>query len=236
MMIKKLTLGGTPKIVLSVKDNAWLAQTNRPRLFDLVEFRIDLVSSLELKSLLRTTIPTILTIRSKEEGGGWNDSELNRLSLYKKFIPHVSAVDIELSSKSILDNVIENAHDEKKGGRPLRKVIVSYHNFDKTPSGVELDKILKRAKAAGADIVKVATFAKDHKDIQKLARFTVENANQNIVTIAMGEVGALSRLFFPALGSLLIYAPLSSKDKTAPGQIDCKELSALVKRFYPMPR
>ena len=228
-MIEKLILGGAPKIVLSVKDNAWLAQKNKRCLFDWVEFRIDLVASRALKSLFQTTIPTILTIRSKKEGGGWGDSEYNRLSLYKELIPHVSVVDIELSSKTILGDVVENAHHDKKS------VIVSYHNFDKTPPLSELDKILKRAKSAGADIVKVATFAKDHQDIQKLARFTVENANQNIVTIAMGEIGAISRLFFPALGSLLIYAPLSSKDKTAPGQIGCKELSLLVKRFYPTP-
>ena len=230
MMIGKLTLGTAPKIVLSVKDNAWLAKKNKPRLFDLVEFRFDLVSSLAPKPLLQTTVPTILTIRSKKEGGSFQGSERERLLLYQELIPHVSAVDIELSSKTILGDVIENAHDAKK------KVIVSYHNFDKTPNALALDKLLKRAKSAGADIVKVAVFAKDHKDIQKLARFTVENANQNIVTIAMGEVGALSRLFFPALGSLLIYAPLSAKDKTAPGQIDCKGLSLLVKRFYPRPR
>ncbi len=230
MMIEKLTLGTTPKIVLSVKDNAWLAQKNKPRLFDLVEFRMDLVSPRAPKLLLQTAVPTILTIRSKKEGGSFQGSERNRLSLYQALIPHVSAVDIELSSKTILGDVIENAHDEKK------TVIVSYHNFDKTPNVLALDQLLKRAKSAGADIVKVAVFAKDHKDIQKLARFTVENANQNIVTIAMGEIGALSRLFFPALGSLLIYAPLSAKDKTAPGQMDCKALSLLVKRFYPRPR
>jgi 3-dehydroquinate dehydratase-1 len=228
MTIAKLTLGGTPKIVLSVKDDLWLSQRNKNRLFDLVEFRIDLVSSLALKAILQTAVPTILTIRSKKEGGNWTDSEPHRLLLYQDLIPHFSAVDIELSSNTILDNVVENAHDEGK------KVIVSYHNFDKTPKVSELYKILKKAKKTGADIVKVAAFAKNHQDIQTLARFTVENADQHIVTIAMGELGKLSRLFFPALGSLLIYASLSAKDKTAPGQMDCKELSRLVKKFYPI--
>ena len=235
MMLEKLTLGETPKIVLSVRDNDQIVRTSRPRrarcprLFDLVELRVDLFTSLESDALLRMAIPTILTARSKKEGGGFQGSELKRLSLYQKMIPLVSTVDIELSAKTILGDVIDNAHDQKK------KVIVSYHDFDKTPSVIKLEKILKKAKASGADIVKVATFAKDHRDIQRLAQFTVANANQNIVTIAMGEIGALSRLFFPALGSLLIYGSFSSKDKdkTGPGQIDCKELSRLIKRFYP---
>jgi len=225
MMIEKLKLEGRPKIVLSVKNNKVIG----PRLFDLVEFRVDLFASHDVDSFvqgkrLMNQTPTILTVRSKQEGGGWKGSESKRLLLYKKMIPNVSGVDIELSSKTILGDVIEDTQGQKK------KVIVSYHNFDKTPSVTELEKILKKAKAAGADIVKIATFAKDVRDIQKLARFTVENANQNIVTIAMGEIGALSRLFFPALGSLLTYT--SFGDKTAPGQIDCRELSRLMKRFY----
>jgi len=230
MMIENLTLSGTPKIVLSVKDHAWAVQTNGEQWFDLVEFRIDLFASIDIHPFvggagLMNQTPTILTIRSKREGGGFQGSESKRLLLFKKIMPHVSAVDIELSSDAILGDVVSNAHDAKK------KVIISFHDFNKTPSLVALNRVLKGAKVAGADIVKVAAFAKDHKDIQKLARFTVEHADQHIVTIAMGEVGALSRLFFPALGSLLTYTFYG--DKTAPGQIDCQELSRLVKRFYP---
>jgi len=228
MILENMILEKTPKIVLSVKDNSWLGKT---RLFDLVEFRADLFASLEYDSLLClaasfTATPTIFTVRSKQEGGGFLGSESKRLSLFKKMMPHnISAVDIELSAKTILPDLIDNAHEQEK------TVIVSFHNFDKTPSNMELEKILRRAKAAGADIVKIATFAKDHQDIQRLAQFTVANASQNIVTIAMGEIGSLSRLFFPALGSLLTYTTYG--DKTAPGQIDCRELSRLIKRFYP---
>ena len=236
MILGKLALIVTPKIVFSVKDTDFLSRKIRPRLFDILEFRADLFPSDDLNSNLSMIhdplsiahYPTIFTVRSKQEGGGWNRSELKRFALFQKMIPHVSAVDIELSAKTILTDVIDSAHDQKK------KVIVSYHDFDKTPSAKELEKVLKSAKAVDADIVKVATFAKDYRDIQRLARFTVANASQNIVTIAMGEIGALSRLFFPALGSLLTYASFGGK--IAPGQIDCKELSRLIKRFYPKGR
>jgi 3-dehydroquinate dehydratase-1 len=47
----------------------------------------------------------------------------------------------------------------------------------------------------------------------------------------MGEAGTLSRVFFPAAGSLLTYGHVGRP--TAPGQLGRAELSALVRRFYP---
>jgi len=49
--------------------------------------------------------------------------------------------------------------------------------------------------------------------------------------MAMGPVGALSRLFYPAAGSLLTYSSVG--EPTAPGQIPLRELALLLTRFYP---
>jgi 3-dehydroquinate dehydratase len=51
------------------------------------------------------------------------------------------------------------------------------------------------------------------------------------VTLAMGPVGALSRVFFGVAGSLLTYASVGRP--TGPGQLELVELSALVRRFFP---
>ncbi|HEY5595278.1 MAG TPA: type I 3-dehydroquinate dehydratase, partial [Nitrospiria bacterium] len=59
----------------------------------------------------------------------------------------------------------------------------------------------------------------------------IANATKDIIVIAMGVEGALSRVFFPALGSLLTYAYLGQP--TAPGQLGYKELFELLKKFYP---
>ena len=152
-------------------------------------------------------------------------SEQERLSLFKKIIPEVNAVDIELSAETILPEVVQAAHAAGK------IVILSYHNFDRTPALKELNGIMDKAKSLGADIVKVATLATQQEDIQALAGFTIAHAKKNIVTIAMGSEGTLSRVFFPALGSLLTYAHIGQP--TAPGQLGYVELFELLRKFYP---
>ncbi|MEK7286833.1 MAG: type I 3-dehydroquinate dehydratase [Nitrospirota bacterium] len=229
MKFGNLVFGTAPKIVLSLSEAVFPLYQKRSCPFDIVEMRIDLFNQPD-SDLLHfidsfTGFPTIATIRSKSEGGQWGLSELKRLSLFRKIMPIVSAVDIELSSKAILKEVVDCAHHADK------KVIVSYHDFDQTLSRRKLDQIFNQAKRAGADIVKVAAFAKRDRDIRRLAEFTLAHADGDVVTIGMGEKGALSRLFFPALGSLFTYGYMGKQ--TAPGQMDCKELSALMKRFYP---
>lgn len=195
----------------------------------IAELRLDFYSSREEKSVMSEflkfkRIPVIATIRSRKEGGRWNGSEEERLHLFEIAMPHADAVDIELSSKSILKDVIRKTHREKK------VAIVSYHNFEKTPDLNFLRKILKQAKAAGADIVKIATMAKSKKDVIMLAEFTSFYASQNLITFSMGKVGAVSRILFPSLGSLLTFAYVGRS--TAPGQWDLRTTSAYLKKLY----
>jgi len=167
---------------------------------------------------------TIATIRSRKEGGACALLDQKRLALFKEIIPHVTAVDVELSSQIILLDVIREAHQHKK------QVIVSCHEFDTTLARMELDRILMRAKDAGADIVKIAMMANNYEDFLRLADFTSDNADKKIATISMGRIGALSRVLFPSLGSCLTYA--HAGQSTAPGQMSYSELADLLNRFY----
>jgi len=233
-MIKlgSIKLDGTPKIVLSLNDAAPpdLIHEARQSGLDLIELRIDQYSSFDSTHVLREVArfkecSTIATIRLKSEGGAWSLPEPERLSLFKKIIPEVNALDIELSAETILADVVQAAHAAKK------IVIISYHDFDGTPTLNKLNGILDKAKSFGADIVKIAAMATKPEDIQILAGFTIANAKKNVVTIAMGSEGALSRVFFPALGSLLTYARVGQP--TAPGQLGYSELLLLIRKFYP---
>ena len=82
----------------------------------------------------------------------------------------------------------------------------------------------------GADITKIAAMALGGKDVQRLAAFTIENADKNIITIAMGSEGTCSRVLFPALGSLLTYASLG--ESTAPGQLPYSDTFDILRRLY----
>lgn len=232
-MIKlgKITLNGTPRIAVGFRDKVRASLIEDAQRFglDIAELRIDQYSSFESKYVLKEIskfkrFPTIATIRSKKEGGDWNLSEQERLHLFQAIMPKIDAVDIEFSAKEILPKVIKAAHALKK------LVVISSHNFDRTPNIKVLSKITSEAKAKGGDIVKIATTALNRADIQTLANFTVNNASKNIIVIAMGSIGMISRVFFPVLGSLMTYAYLG--EPTASGQLDYETTFDYLRRFY----
>jgi len=234
MKIGKLTLGNTPKIaavIVDGEDKKAISAAKRDGA-DLLELRIDCFKKRDalyiqkiIKDIKAVNLPVIATIRSKVEGGKAAISDNARLGLFETIIPFVDAVDIELSSRQILKDIISQAH------RFNKKVLVSYHNFKNTPEQKKLEAIIKNSKKAGSDIVKIATFARDKKDIIRLASLTV--SHENIITIAMGRLGTLSRLLFPMLGSLITYCSVTKS--SAPGQIslnDSKMLLEILKEAY----
>jgi len=232
IQLGSVALNGTPRIAVGFADRI------RPQLIvdarglgvDIAELRIDLYSDWRRKYVLNEVkkfkdFSSIATIRSKNEGGKWDGTEKDRLELFRAVMPEVAAVDIELSSEKIIIPVIQLAHEAEK------LVIVSFHDFKKTPAIRELEKIIDKAKALGADLVKIATDASSDEDIQRLAGLTLANKSKNIVTIAMGGKGAISRIIFPALGSLITYASLGPS--MAPGQLDYRDTFELIRRLYP---
>ena len=230
MNIGKLKLGNTPRIaavILDGEDKKAIAAAKRDGA-DLLELRIDCFKRQDtdyirkiIKDVRTEKLPVIATIRSEAESGRRNLKNAERLRIFKAIMPLVDAVDIELSSKRILKDVIKEAHRFKK------RAIVSYHDFRNTPAEGQLSAIIKNSRNAGGDIVKIATFAKDKRDIIRLATLTASHGN--IIIIAMGRLGIVSRLFFPMLGSLLTYCSVTKS--SAPGQIRLKTTAKLLKEF-----
>jgi 3-dehydroquinate dehydratase-1 len=81
--------------------------------------------------------------------------------------------------------------------------------------------------------VKLATFARDLDDVTTLLRVLLSHPRVPLVLLAMGPVGALSRVFFPAAGSLLTYAFAEGEVQLAPGQLPLRALQAELVRYYP---
>ena len=230
MNIGKLRLGSTPRIVAVIVDgeNTKAISAAKKNGADLLELRIDCFKKQDadyirkiIKDVRAEKLPVIATIRSKAEGGRRNMKDAERLRIFKAIMPLVDAVDIELSSKKILNGVIKEAHRFKK------RVIVSYHDFRNTPAEGQLNTIIKNSRKAGGDIVKIAAFAKDKRDIIRLASLNI--SHNDIITIAMGRLGVVSRLFFPMLGSLLTYCSVTKS--SAPGQMPLKTAAKLLKEI-----
>ena len=216
----------TPKICLVVTGqtinqfliNLKLAQTQA----DLIELRVDFIQNLSSKHLeliKKLTFKTaILTCRSQDESGHFQDNEANRLNLIKT-ADSLGFDFIDLELKTLQNHPIKLEQTQ---------LITSYHNFNTTPSLKKLKALLSQMDSSKPTIKKIATMVKSSQHLKLLFELlTTKKPDSNLIVIGMGETGKLARLFSPLLGGYLTYA--SFKDnKSALGQIDIKEL----KLFY----
>jgi len=189
---------------------------------DLIELRVDYIKGLRVEHLkgLKAAAKkeAIFTCRSRGEGGNFAGTEKQRLAIIQKAIDlGFPYVDIELSA----------LRKHKLSKRKGVKLIVSYHNFQKTPKYNFLEKVIKQAYDFGADIAKVAVLANKPEDNKTIFQLILnKKPNQEIIALAMGEQGRITRLLAPLLGGYLTFAAVGGKG-SAPGQIDIKELEAI---------
>ena len=226
-----LPLGDRPRVAVAIRDGVRREDVDAVLAdgADVLELRIDQFASRDGNHVVDeigrfSGIPLLGTIRNPAEGGAWAGSEGDRAALFVQILPHVDALDIELSAREIREEVISAARSAGK------LVIGSYHDFDSTPSYEALAATAEDGNAAGVHIVKIGATCQDNGDLRRLARFTLEYAAQGLITIGMGPAGLPSRVLFPALGSLLTYTFLG--EPTAPGQLNCGQLLAYLRGLY----
>jgi len=208
-------------IVEKTMKEAILAIKEANRLADLIELRMDYLRDPSLGPLLEVgEKPLIVTNRRKEEGGRYIGDERRRLTILKEAAEQgVAFVDVEIGTeKPLLQDLFAN----KRG----TQMILSFHDFQGTPSKKELESLWNRMTRLGADIVKIVTFAKSWEDnlfVLSLIPFS-RKRNQEIVAFCMGEKGRMSRVFAPLMGAAWTYASLDRKRTSAPGQLTVWEM------------
>jgi 3-dehydroquinate dehydratase-1 len=189
---------------------------------DILELRIDLLDSdahLALQDIKKTGLPVIITNRMKQEGGAWKGSEDERIRTLISFLPMADAVDIELCAKD-RDIVVKKARDAGK------TVIISTHDFQKTPGNDIMKGIISKSFTAGADIAKLAVMPNSLADVLRLFDVTLQTERE-VCVIAIGETGRHSRVVAPLYGSVMTYGYVEKA--TAPGQLRVDELKQVMK-------
>jgi len=184
---------------------------------DILELRIDLLDSdtrLALQDIKKTGLPVIITNRMKQEGGAWNGSEDERIRTLVSLLPMADAVDIELCAKE-RDAVVKKARAAGK------TVIISTHDFQKTPENDVMKGIIRDSFATGGDIAKLAVMPTSLSDVLRLLDVAL-HAEGDACLIAMGETGRYSRVVAPLYGSVMTYGYVEKA--TAPGQFRVDEL------------
>lgn len=182
---------------------------------DLVEVRLDKIGtdqpgwSDHCRAITAQGLPVVLTIRLATEGGAWLGPDQQRAVLFQRGLPAVAAVDVELQSQLLPELA------------PQKPVIVSFHDFAKTPALPELQAVAHRAAQLGA-AVKIVTLVRSRADLETLRRLLAAGCGAPLCVMGMGELAQPTRIEFPCLGSCLTYGYIDRP--AAPGQLPAAEL------------
>ncbi|URE16513.1 Bifunctional 3-dehydroquinate dehydratase shikimate [Musa troglodytarum] len=190
---------------------------------DLVELRVDHLSAFlpgrDLPLLLRDRpLPALVTYRPKWEGGEYEGDDKRRLEALRLAMElGADYVDVELKVAEDFVRLIDGKKPENF------KLIVSSHNYQKTPSSEVLGSLVAAIQASGADIVKIATTAVSVMDVTRMFQVLV-HCQVPMIGLVMGERGLLSRVLCPKYGGYLTFGTLGEGKASAPGQPTISQL------------
>jgi len=185
---------------------------------DMVELRLDRMPDHDLGRLLNGRREKIIvTNRRKEEGGGFRGTERERVDLLKEAVAlGAGYVDIEAATDP---DLVGELRSDIAGRGHRTALILSSHDFSGTPSV----KVLRKRMDActEGDLVKIVTYARRIEDNLRLLDLIpyAGRKGRRIIAFCMGEMGLLSRVAAPLLGSFLTYAVLHAGEESAPGQM-----------------
>ncbi len=192
---------------------------------EMVELRLDRISRPVLPVLMKAREGRLLvTNRRKEEGGFFKGSERDRMNLLAEAVNlGADYVDVEASTGKRWIGWLKAQIDGKGAAT---RMIISHHDFQRTPSWNGLVRRLDACRAYGAHTVKIVTFANSAEDNLRVLQLIPRSqaGGQPIIAFCMGPRGRISRLLAPALGSLITYASLRREAESAPGQFTVAEM------------
>jgi 3-dehydroquinate dehydratase-1 len=210
-----------PRICAAIVNTDLEAIRSVEPVVDLLEVRIDLISSGWQELVKQLKKPWIACNRKLEEGGSWQRSESERIKeLLMAVGMGASMIDIELSTEGVGAVVKEI--------RGKADCLLSYHNLKGTPPLEEMRDIVRQQMAAGADICKVITTARSLADNVTTLQLITGFPETRVISFAMGALGYLSRVLCPLIGGYFTYASIGECMESAPGQLTVSEL----KRIY----
>jgi 3-dehydroquinate dehydratase-1 len=247
IQIKNLTIGaGIPKICVPITavsreaiyregENAYAAGA------DLVEWRADFYEDLFQEKEVTETLkglqkilgetPLLFTIRTKAEGGNCSVSTEDYVRLNQAAAKSgcVDLIDVEVfGAKEAKMALISSIHESGTCA------IASSHDFVKTDAPETLLKRFQEMDTTGADILKMAVMPQQFEDVAAIMQTTAKMAKEftakPLVSMAMGSIGAISRIAGESFGSSVTFGTVGAA--SAPGQFPMNELQMMLKILH----
>ena len=159
---------------------------------DYVEVRLDFLKTKDvpetLESIKKDLKKVVCTLRPKKEGGKFTGSEKERIAILKLIAEY---------NPFLLDVEFNTLNKNKELSKYLKstktKLLVSWHDFKKTPKSSELkNKIKKMSKFSNN--VKIVSTAKSVDDATRMLELYNKTGKNNLISFAMGDAGKISRI------------------------------------------
>ncbi|UQZ46514.1 type I 3-dehydroquinate dehydratase [Bacillus sp. PK3-037] len=239
LTIKGVSIGeGMPKIIVPLMgktEKQILKEAEAVKLLDpdIVEWRVDVFEKaddseavIKMISKLRESLRDklfLFTFRSHKEGGSKEMDVSSYIALLETAIrtKDIDFIDIELfSGEANVEALVSLA------GENGVYVIMSNHDFQKTPAKDEIISRLRKMQELGAHIPKIAVMPNDAGDLLTLldATYTMKTkyADRPMITMSMAGTGLVSRLSGEIFGSACTFG--AGEEASAPGQIPVSQL------------
>ena len=186
--------------------------------YDFVELRLDCLdlNKSEIKKYFSTSC-SIATFRPNNKV-----TESHRIEqLSEAIIAGANYVDIEYDNP--LTDIITLAKKHSC------KIILSYHNFELTPSNQVLREIIYSYDFP--EIIKIACNTKTKEDVARILSLYQLKMSNKLICIGMGEIGRISRITSVKLGAPFTFTYPDGGRSTAKGQYSFTRLNNLFKQL-----
>lgn len=191
---------------------------------DYVEIRFDFLKPSDvppvLNSVKKDLKKIVCTLRPISEGGKFSGKESERISILK-LISEYNPFLLDVEHNTLKKDKSLVAYLKKTG----TKILVSWHDFKKTPDAKTLIKKLEEMEKY-SNFVKIVTTAKAVDDAATILSLYARKSKVNLIAFTMGEEGKISRILCLFLGSPYTYASLGKA--VAPGQISITDLKPIL--------
>jgi 3-dehydroquinate dehydratase/shikimate dehydrogenase len=197
-----------------------------------IEFRLDsLARPAEalpaLKRFLsaRRDVTAIATCRRKLFGGKFAGALTSEFDLLSKAAETgCQIVDLEVeSAEEAKPAALANFREGLRAAGTA--LLISFHDLTRTKN---LDQAAERIEAFAPDFIKVVSTARSLTDNLAVLRLIERRSlSAQVVGIAMGEEGLVSRVLGPRAGAAFTFASFSGGAETAPGQVPARVLRDL---------
>lgn len=237
---------GIPKVCVSVmgisrRDIMLKAKEVAEHEADIVEWRGDWYCDILKPEKVATILPQLrevigdkpllFTFRSLDEGGEQKIHIREYVQLCREIVEsgYVDILDVELFTGDYqVKEIIEAAHACGV------KVVISNHDFKKTPKQEEIVQRLCQMQSFGADMIKIAVMPQSKKDVLSLLCAAEEMMENHLecpmCAISMGKLGAVTRTCGEIFGSGFTFGSVGKL--SAPGQIKAESLKEIMRCLH----